>query len=503
MGDSDIVDIAIVGAGPAGAYLAWRILSCAGTPAPQVVVLEADHRVGGRLLSAHHPALPGVPIELGGYGFLYKDGAGHRLVAGVVAELGLSVQEMPMSFDSTPFLLRGQRVEAQNLSSLAELYKLSEEETANISNLLYWALGRILEKCGSSIQDATPEWIRDEATILEGTLKGKALHELPMLAALALVLTSGGFSFVQDTNALVATTASFNAADAVAEYLTNDFGGFNLYHVDAGYDRVPGGLMNRVTDLGATLILGRALTKVELVEGSTDVLLEFTNPTQQIRARRAILAMPPAALRAVLDEDPPGLTGAYPTLNTCLQATHPDPILREYRIYPSRWWAAAGAPDGSAITDLPIRQTYAFPADTDPQSEDPTRTTGLLLSVWRDPLGTRDAQRAWRWLPDDTPRDVGTQLELLLGAPEPRPLGVISKRWSGPSWGGAWNLWMPGVRSSEVISLAQRPIEGAALHLCGEPFSHAQGWTEGAFQSAEALLVSLGYPAWDPPVLKV
>jgi monoamine oxidase len=53
-------DVIIVGAGISGMIAARRVLEAGLTP----LVLEADQRVGGRILTQE--AVPGVPIELGG-----------------------------------------------------------------------------------------------------------------------------------------------------------------------------------------------------------------------------------------------------------------------------------------------------------------------------------------------------------------------------------------------------------------------------------------------------
>ena len=53
-------DVVIVGAGISGLIAARTVLAAGLTP----VVLEADDRVGGRILT--QDALPGLPVELGG-----------------------------------------------------------------------------------------------------------------------------------------------------------------------------------------------------------------------------------------------------------------------------------------------------------------------------------------------------------------------------------------------------------------------------------------------------
>src|SRR4051794_20763042 len=72
-------DVIIVGAGISGMIAARRVLEAGLTP----LVLEADERVGGRILPQE--AVPGVPIELGAQWI----GDTHQRMFALAAELGV------------------------------------------------------------------------------------------------------------------------------------------------------------------------------------------------------------------------------------------------------------------------------------------------------------------------------------------------------------------------------------------------------------------------------
>jgi protoporphyrinogen oxidase len=78
--DHDDLDVAIVGAGAAGTYLADRLIQA--RPDWRIAIFERSNRIGGRLWSVK---VDGVahPIELGGMRYM----SGHRLVQSVVDEL--------------------------------------------------------------------------------------------------------------------------------------------------------------------------------------------------------------------------------------------------------------------------------------------------------------------------------------------------------------------------------------------------------------------------------
>src|SRR3954447_15235334 len=90
----EVLDVAIVGAGVAGVYAAWRLRTDTpkGRPQPNVQVFEQSGRVGGRLLSVQPPELPGVFCELGGMRYI----SSQRLVRSLI-ENRLSLRTLPFS----------------------------------------------------------------------------------------------------------------------------------------------------------------------------------------------------------------------------------------------------------------------------------------------------------------------------------------------------------------------------------------------------------------------
>ena len=59
-------------------------------------------------------------------------------------------------------------------------------------------------------------------------------------------------------------------------------------------------------------------------------------------------------------------------------------------------------------------------------------------------------------------------------------------------FGGGWNSWNIGVKSWDVKKKVTQPIKGCPLYICGEAYSDAQGWVEGALQTADIVLARLG-----------
>ena len=63
----------------------------------------------------------------------------------------------------------------------------------------------------------------------------------------------------------------------------------------------------------------------------------------------------------------------------------------------------------------------------------------------------------------------------------------------------AVHFWKAGVKWWEKYQVALDPLSGGNLHLIGEVFSHNQGWTEGALETAEHLvqeIFGMKAPTW-------
>lgn len=94
------LDVAIVGAGAAGTYLGYGLLQA--RPDWRIAIFERSDRIGGRLWSVKVDGLA-KPIELGGMRYM----TGHRLVDGIVTELGLETRDFDPAAEPERMFLRG------------------------------------------------------------------------------------------------------------------------------------------------------------------------------------------------------------------------------------------------------------------------------------------------------------------------------------------------------------------------------------------------------------
>ena len=130
-------DVVIVGAGISGLIAARTVLAAGLTP----VVLEADDRVGGRILT--QDALPGLPVELGAQ---WIGDTHHRMFA-LAAELG--VPTYPQYDDGeTSYELAGSGILRQ--SAFHEQFK---DELADLERVF-----RRLDELAAEVPPAAP-WL--------------------------------------------------------------------------------------------------------------------------------------------------------------------------------------------------------------------------------------------------------------------------------------------------------------------------------------------------------
>ena len=97
---ADTLDLAVIGAGAAGTWVADAMQRA--RPDWSITVFERQNRIGGRLRSVKVPGIE-HPIELGGMRYLTN----HRRVAAAIAELEIPTRAFDIWGGSERSFLRG------------------------------------------------------------------------------------------------------------------------------------------------------------------------------------------------------------------------------------------------------------------------------------------------------------------------------------------------------------------------------------------------------------
>jgi hypothetical protein len=517
-----ILDLAIVGAGVSGLYSAWRVLdhaSRSGTSL-RVKVFESDDRVGGRLLSVKPPYINDTFVELGGMRFSQS----HRLTHDLIRSFGLAFKELADANPNNIAYLRGKRMKKADLLDPDQIPYLIDEDLRNphaLQNLLALAAVRSLgpafkdvlniDLTLETLKSVTPDQWR--AVGEQGSFEGYPLYETPLHYLLIRTLGRGAVQLLQDSLGYDSILWTWSAADGFPWNLADFAGDVPHYHLIDGFSAFPAGLKDRVIKLGGEVLLHTRVAAVEeqrLPDGSLGVALTILDAqgieTRQL-ARKLILAMPRRSIE-LLSHKGPLFDRDHATFKPLLEAVSPIPLFKLALCYETCWWekVVGVGSNGKSVTDLPMRQVYYWKVNPDDQQGVVMiYDGGLSKSYWEQldvvPVhGSRAKLRArvpgvpvWSDYAASSRIIFEAHRQLVelhgLSADEvPTPFASACISWGRDPYGGGAHFWNQGVKSHEVARKILQPISGWPVFICGECWSHEQGWVEGALQTAEAML---------------
>src|SRR5262245_12317807 len=339
------LDLAVVGAGAAGAFVANEVL--AARPEWSVALFERTDRVGGRLRSM---AVEGLAhkIELGGMRFLTS----HRRVRDVVTRFDLPTHPFDPTDGAERSFLRGRFGSGAGDPILCDGYDLSPSQRGRSA----LDLGKeAFETIVPGARNLDPDGWRSVRA--EHRYLGRPVTDWPMSEALTSVLGAEGYRFVADSFGYDSGLRSFNVADAIEYVLGGGDPSARAVTPDDGMDAIPRALAAAFAAGGGVVRLGSDLARIELDDG-LQRLVFADGPA--VEARRVVLSVAIPALQLLADASP-GI--ATPALRRGLGAVEAFPASKLYLWYDRPWWRG----DGRAIrltTDLPPRKLFYF--DTGP-----------------------------------------------------------------------------------------------------------------------------------------
>jgi len=506
--ENNIIDVAIVGGGVSGIYTGWRLLTAdlagsglAHTAAVSgklnVQLFELSDRIGGRLISLDPPEMQGIKAEFGGMRYLTNQ----PLVSGLIDQLGLESKPFPVSGDENIYYVRGQHLRQHEFSNPAKVpYRLSWQEQGKTPDQLIAEAIDVLIPGGAHLSKAQWQDVKENYTF-----HGRYLWELGFWNLLSEVMSSEAFKMVLEAGGYDTTMTNWNAAEALPWYLA-DFGPEVQYRtLLKGMEAIPLTVAQRFSEAGGQLHTGWRLHNLERQENGLIRLTFADRPP--LLARHLILAMPRRSLE-LLDDDCEFLL--HPEVCSLIPTVTPHPMFKLFLCYRYAWWQDAGVNNGRSVTDLPLRQVYYFGSEAKGQTayNQELRDSlvmasyddGANVGFWRG-LAEKGHSTTHYFEPSDTPRwqrytcppamvaHAQRQLKLvhdLEYIPEPYAAGF--QDWGQDPFGGAWNSWNIHVKAWEVRQKIVQPLADWPVYIIGEAYSAAQGWIEGALQTAEKLL---------------
>jgi monoamine oxidase len=530
--DEQVLDYAIVGGGVSGIYSAWRLKESDSTR--DIEVFEMSDRVGGRLLTVTPPRIPTGRVELGGMRYIVNE---HPWVTSLVKYLGLATEPLDAGMPQNIAYVRGRLLrmfELTDPSKISKIYDVApgERDSGILGSLTAQAAAISLAVTIKDLLGITVKSYKDMAKLTpadwkvittKGTYDGDVLWSLPLRYPMLRSLSNEALLLDEDTGGYDSILYTWSAADGFAWNLA-DFSPTTKYvHIKKGYDEVPAMLADRFHKAGGKVRLGSRLERFNVTDDGTVRLEVVENgKTQKVVAKRLILALPRRSLE-LIEQTGAVLGPENKDVHKLIGSVTPIPLFKLAICYPEAWWKKIPPPkghpglsDGKSVTDLPIRQCYYWPID-DPQTKDAVLLVyddGRDLDYW---AGLRDVRKqptfesmvavdeASEWSKHPAPKvmveEIHRQILEMHGNPSnvPAPYAAAYRDWGEDPYGGGANFWHVGVESYDVAEQIIQPKPPHPVYICGESYSHGQGWVEGALETAEQMLekhLGLSKPPW-------
>ena len=516
-----MLDVAIVGGGVSGIYSGWRLRTQQSPPS--VALFETSTRLGGRLLSVRPPGITDTSVELGGMRFT----SSHARVCALVDLLGLKKDAFPVGQPENIAYVRGTMLRRHDLTDAAKVpYRLAADERASATladGFTALAAERIVR---TVLEKDVPLGEVDWSDLAEKSYRGKPLVDLPMQYLIARSISQEAFRFAEDTSGYNSILHTWNAADGLPWNLA-DFGeAVSFFHLHDGFAALPLALAERFEEAGGAVHLQHrllAFDEMRCSDGSKAIELHFLtrDGVKTMLARRLILAMPRRSLE-LLDQRGAVLGHENARVHELIASVTPIPLFKLALCYSYAWWEtldavevpAGGKPvptritRGQSITDLPLRQCYYWAKDPVTQNACVlVYDDGTDLNFW---AGLRDRRKGESYAsggddgasstfekykaPQQMVEEAHRQLCIMHGVEHrpdiPAPYAASYRDWGEDPFGGGANFWHVGVESARVFQEILQPQPPVPVYICGEAYSHDQGWVEGALATADAMLES-------------
>lgn len=524
------IDIAIIGGGVSGVYSAWRLKQ--DDPSRKVVLFEGGDHIGGRLLSVRPPDIPNMVAELGGMRILPAVQPKIKRLINVLNHVlppsqQIELYDFPVDKPQNIAYLRGVHLRLSDFTEDPRKvpYHLSFlERNERAGDIILDAIEQIVPGITAPGLDEYERRLRAR----DADFAGQKLYNQGFWNVLLRVISCEAYMLGVDAGGYNSTLTNWNAADAIPWYLS-DFGVNPEYKgFKNGFQQVPKSLEKLFRKEGGVVRLRHRLEGFRWVNGAFELQVRG----KRIGAESLILAMPRRSLDLLAPTSPP-----LQEIRDLIASVTPRPLFKLFTTYSNPWWRSAGytGPDGKlvpieagrSVTDLPVRQTYYWPRDDgSPSTEGPSMLMasyddGTNIGFW-DSFRPRRHQ-AWQkgrevadpgdafegrckkgddreWCRYKAPRrmvaEVARQLGVVHGLSyTPEVQNAAFRDWGDDPFGGGWNSWNIGVKSWEVKERIVKPLDQYPLFICGEAYSDAQGWVEGALQTADMMLKKFGIPA--------
>ena len=453
------VDVLVVGAGLSG-LVAARRLQAQGL---QVQVLEARHRIGGRMVSTTTSS--GTVVDLGGQ----WGGASHHRFAALLEELGLERYASHYAGDGV-LHWHGRRQRAPLADTFNDSLLFFQPQALDLPSEHLAATEALQRAFAALVDQVNPQqpWLTPHAKTLDrlsvtqwaAQRSSIPLAHLP-LQWLCRVGGSGGFEpWEASILHLAWTQAVAPQGESPEAWLVRGSAGGVAQQL--AHELAPGSLQ-----LGETVMQ---------ICQHADGLTVHSAGGQRLEARSAIVAVPPPQ-RLAIHFDPP-LPAAHRTL---LQRSPMGSMTKVLAVYTRPFWREQGL-NGLGIGNLPALE---LTADSGPPEGQPAVLATFIAGERAIRLGGLPAEQRRQQILND--------LAAYWGPEAAEPLELVEQAWNEePLSGGAFTSFLtPGTWTTHA-RLAADPTGGPApaphgrvLWAGTEVSPRWPGYFEGAIEAGE------------------
>jgi monoamine oxidase len=436
-------DVVIVGAGLSGLIAARTVLEAGLTP----LILEADDRVGGRILTEE--ALPGIPLDLGAQ---WIGDTHHRMFA-LATELGV---ETFAQYDEgeTSYDLAGSGVMRQN-----DFHARYGEELTHLERVLH-----TLDELAAEVPADAP-WLAPHATEWDA-ITAAAWYDAQGLSVVARTLleicTVGILAVPTAEVSFLHLLFTIQTCGVTSELFAESEGGAQTTRFVGGTSEIP----RRLAALLSEHIVLEA--PVQLIEHAADGVTVHCRGGRTFRGRRVIVAISPT-LAGRIAYDPP-LPGDRDQLT---QRMPNGSAMKAFFVYDEPFWRAEGL-NGQLISDV-------GPARMSNDTCVPGDEHGVILLF----LEGEQARAANRLTPAERQTALTDELVRHYGSRAARPQFYVDGEWSDRQWTrGCYNANMGPLVWTTYGSTLAAPI-GVIHWASTDTASSWSAYMEGAVEAGE------------------
>jgi monoamine oxidase len=437
--------VAVIGAGVSGLAAAAR-LEAAGVP--ELVVLEATDRVGGRLLSEQVGPDADDVVEAGGQFF----GPNHTALLELAKSVG--VDSFPLYVEGSALFRAGSELIPYDGYTLP-LADAGAEALDHVAQ-------RLDELARTTPVDAP--WEAADALALDRMSAAEWVDQtVPDALARAVLKLRFSLSFTlsPERTSMLHVAAFFAAVDGWEGYSKR-----LTYRARGGTARIPERLAER---LGDAVMLSSPVRSIRRTNAGAEIVCDG----HAVTAERVIVAMSPGECRRIDFRD--SIDDARHVLHTLWQN---GVCLKSQFVYPEPFWRKEGLSGLSLSVDEMPCATF----DNSP----PSGAVGVimtLLTYGSSPF-TPQVNQALVEPPEVRQRKLLEGIAARYGEAARAPERVVETSWPGvPYMAGAVTPPAPGVLTAVGTAL-RRPI--GPIHWAGtETGRRWTGWIEGAIEAGQ------------------